>query len=168
MPLHKMLVLVLVHKFGACSPIQGFHHDSYHTPKCGAHCHRGHKNTSWYFASVGDDHEPYTNDSSQEKRVGHSPLDRRPFHSLALEARKVFRVGTYWQRLSMSPAVSHSWKRIARLSVMSMRRKRLKYPTIAVNVASVTASIISWPARCFLRNAATWRLNFMTSAPYKP
>lgn len=52
-------------------------------------------------------------------------------------------VGTYWHRLSISPAVSHSWKRMARLSVISMRRNRLKYPTIAVNVANVTASMIS-------------------------
>jgi hypothetical protein len=74
----------------------------------------------------------------------------------------------HWQRFPKSPPPSHSRNKIAMLSVMSIRRNRLKYPTIAVNEASVTASETAWLLRCFRRNAATCRLNFITKAPYRP
>ena len=54
------------------------------------------------------------------------------------------------------------------LSVMSIRKNRLKYPIIAVIVASVTASATPCFPRCFLRNEATCMLNFITKAPYNP
>ena len=49
-------------------------------------------------------------------------------------------IDTHWQRSNTLPPPSHSLKSIAILDVMSMRRKRLKYPISAVRVASVTAS----------------------------
>jgi hypothetical protein len=54
------------------------------------------------------------------------------------------------------------------LSVISIRKNRLKYPIIAVIVASVTASATPCFPRCFLRNEATCMLNLITKAPYNP
>ena len=53
-------------------------------------------------------------------------------------------------------------------SVISILKKRLGYPIMAIIIANVTASATPWLAKCLRRKAATCRLNLTTMAPYRP